>query len=185
MINIDNLLNFAESENENGKKNSEEVNLDENCDCHSLGSWNDGVQGNSASEVPSPRMSWADMAQEDDEFGEDEIGIGIDQNDESAVVGGIVLGENSGENRVVADKAVLPREQREYIRFMNVRRKKDFICMERINGKLVNIVEGLELHTGIFSAAEQKRIVGYVASLQEMGRKGELKGLHFSTFMLS
>ncbi|XP_058724971.1 RNA demethylase ALKBH9B-like [Vicia villosa] len=167
-----------ESENENRNKNSEEVNLDENCDCHSLGSWNDGVQENSASEVPSPRMSWADMAQEDDEFGEDEIGI--DRNDDNAVVGGVVLGENSGEDRVVADKAVLPREQREYIRFMNVRRKKDFICIERINGKLVNIVEGLELHTGIFSAAEQKRIVGYVASLQEMGRKGELKERTYS-----
>ena len=79
--------------------------------------------------------------------------------------------------KVVAEKPTLPREQREYIRFMNVRRKKDFICFERVNGKLVNILEGLELHTGIFSAAEQKRIVNYVASLQEMGRKGELKGL--------
>lgn len=168
-------LNFAESENRN--KNSEEVTGEDNCDCHSLGSWNDGVQGNLASEVPSPRMSWADMA---DELGEDEI----DRNDGETVGGGVVLGENSGENRVVADKAVLPREQREYIRFMNVRREKDFVCMEKINGKLVNIVDGLELHTGIFSAAEQKRIVGYVASLQEMGRKGELKGLHFSTLML-
>jgi hypothetical protein len=92
---------------------------------------------------------------------------------------GVVLGNNNiGENRVVvSDKATLPREQREYIRFMNVRRKKDFICFERVNGKLVNILEGLELHTGIFSAAEQKRIVDYVATLQEKGRKGELKGL--------
>ncbi|XP_061360945.1 RNA demethylase ALKBH9B-like [Gastrolobium bilobum] len=63
---------------------------------------------------------------------------------------------------------------------MNVRRKKDFICFERVHGKLVNILKGLELHMGIFSAAEQKRIVSYVASLQEMGRKGELKDRTFT-----
>ncbi|KAI5393613.1 RNA demethylase ALKBH9B [Lathyrus oleraceus] len=166
-------IRSIDPESENRNKNSEEVTGEDNCDCHSLGSWNDGVQGNLASEVPSPRMSWADMA---DELGEDEI----DRNDGETVGGGVVLGENSGENRVVADKAVLPREQREYIRFMNVRREKDFVCMEKINGKLVNIVDGLELHTGIFSAAEQKRIVGYVASLQEMGRKGELKDRTYS-----
>jgi len=55
---------------------------------------------------------------------------------------------------VVTEMPTLPREQREYVRFMNVRRKKDFICFERVNGKLVNILEGLELHTGIFSVAE-------------------------------
>lgn len=166
----------TQNQNENSKlEPSSEVNdedvVEDNCDCHSLGSWKDGVQPNSTSEAPSPRMSWADMAQEDDEFGEDD-----EQNDNN---GGVVVGNlnNSNNSRVVSDKAILPREQREYIRFMNVRRKKDFICFERVNGKLVNILEGLELHTGIFSAAEQKRIVEYVASLQEMGRKGELKGL--------
>lgn len=118
-------------------------------------------------ETPNPRMSWADMAQED-EFGEEEQELDK-------------LGANSDLSEVtsakVSEKPKLSREQREYIRFMNVRRKKDFICFERVNGKLVNILEGLELHTGIFSAAEQKRIVNFVASLQEMGRKGELKGL--------
>ncbi|MCH96178.1 hypothetical protein A2U01_0017161 [Trifolium medium] len=92
-----------ESQNQNGSSEVKDE-LEDNCECHSLGSWKDGVQGNSTLEAQSPRMSWADMVQEDDEF-------------------------------------------------------------------------GLELHTGIFSAAEQKRIVGYVASLQEKGRKGELKGL--------
>lgn len=67
-------------------------------------------------------------------------------------------------------------DQREYIRFMNVERKKDFICLERVKGKFVNILEGLELHKGIFSAAEQKRVVEHVYMLEEMGRKGELKG---------
>ncbi|KAL2583905.1 hypothetical protein AAZV13_14G099700 [Glycine max] len=114
------------------------------------------------------------MAQEDDEFGDEE---------DSNNGGNFAVGDSNAFShvaKVVAEKPTLPREQREYIRFMNVRRKKDFICFERVNGKLVNILEGLELHTGIFSAAEQKRIVNYVASLQEMGRKGELKEQTFS-----
>lgn len=122
-------------------------------------------------ETPSQRICWADMAQEDDEFGEEENS----NNGITVVVGD--SNDTSDVGTVVAEKPTLPREQREYIRFMNVRRKKDFICFERVNGKLVNILEGLELHTGIFSAAEQKRIVSYVASLQEMGKRGELKGL--------
>ena len=126
---------------------------------------------NSNVETPSQRISWADMAQEDDEFGDEE---------DSNNGGNFAVGDSNAFShvaKVVAEKPTLPREQREYIRFMNVRRKKDFICFERVHGKLVNILEGLELHTGIFSAAEQKRIVNYVASLQEMGKKGELKGL--------
>jgi hypothetical protein len=175
-------LNFvAESQNQNGNSEVKDDELEDNCECHSLGSWKDDVQGNSTLEAQSPRMSWADMVQEDDEFGEDEIDQTNNNNNKNNNNNnvGVVLGNNNiGENRVVvSDKATLPREQREYIRFMNVRRKKDFICFERVNGKLVNILEGLELHTGIFSAAEQKRIVDYVATLQEKGRKGELKGL--------
>ncbi|WJX16148.1 RNA demethylase alkbh9b [Trifolium repens] len=175
----------SQSQNGNSEVNSEvKDELEDNCECHSLGSWKDEVQGNSTLEAQSPRMSWADMVQEDDEFGEDEIDQTNNNNNKNNNNNnvGVVLGNNNiGENRVVvSDKATLPREQREYIRFMNVRRKKDFICFERVNGKLVNILEGLELHTGIFSAAEQKRIVDYVATLQEKGRKGELKDRTYS-----
>ncbi|KAK7261005.1 hypothetical protein RIF29_27308 [Crotalaria pallida] len=158
---------------------------DDNCDTHSLGSWKDGAEenslgswkdgaeANSSIDSPHPRMSWADMAQEDDEFGEEEH----ETNNDNVVVG---YSNFSDANKAVTEKPTLPREQREYIRFMNVRRKKDYICFERVNGKLVNILEGLELHTGIFSAAEQRRIVSYVAELQEMGRKGELKDRTYS-----
>ncbi|KAK7383420.1 hypothetical protein VNO78_29099 [Psophocarpus tetragonolobus] len=154
-----------------GSQNDTADDGDDNCDAHSLGSWKDGVEPNSAVETPAQRVSWADMAQEDDEFGEEENNNGHNNGDSNG---------SSDLAKVVSEKPTLPREQREYIRFMNVRRKKDFICFERVNGKLVNILEGLELHTGIFSAAEQKRIVGYVASLQEKGRKGELKERTFS-----
>lgn len=66
------------------------------------------------------------------------------------------------------------REQREHTRSINVKRKRDFVCLEKINGEIVNILEGLELHTEVFNAAEQKRIVDKVCELQEKGRKGEL-----------
>ncbi|KAL9330806.1 hypothetical protein ACSQ67_000416 [Phaseolus vulgaris] len=153
---------------------NEQIDAEDNCDAHSLGSWKDGAEVNTSVETPSQRICWADMAQEDDEFGEEENS----NNGVTVVVGD--SNDTSDVGTVVAEKPTLPREQREYIRFMNVRRKKDFICFERVNGKLVNILEGLELHTGIFSAAEQKRIVSYVASLQEMGKRGELKERTFS-----
>ncbi|ESQ30609.1 hypothetical protein EUTSA_v10012104mg, partial [Eutrema salsugineum] len=73
------------------------------------------------------------------------------------------------------EKHKLSREQREHIRAMNVKRKRDFVCLERVNGEMVNILEGLELHSDVFNAAEQKRIVDKVCELQEKGRKGELK----------
>ncbi|RLN12706.1 hypothetical protein C2845_PM09G02090 [Panicum miliaceum] len=81
-------------------------------------------------------------------------------------------GEEGGE--VGRPKVQLTRDQREQRRFKNVVRKKDFICLERVNGRLVNILEGLELHAGVFSSAEQRRIVECVYDLQERGRRGEL-----------
>ncbi|KAJ0228970.1 2-oxoglutarate [Hirschfeldia incana] len=67
------------------------------------------------------------------------------------------------------------REQREIIQVMNVKRKRDFLCLEKVNGEMVNILEGLELHTDVFNAAEQQTIVDKVCELQEKARKGELK----------
>ncbi|ERN08633.1 hypothetical protein AMTRI_Chr11g98830 [Amborella trichopoda] len=74
----------------------------------------------------------------------------------------------------------LSRDDRERIRLLQVGRKKDFVCVERVNGKMVNILQGLELHTRVFSAAEQNRIVDYVHSLQEMGRKNQLRERTYS-----
>ncbi|KAI3510352.1 hypothetical protein L1887_17276 [Cichorium endivia] len=52
---------------------------------------------------------------------------------------------------------------------------KDFIWLERVNGKIVNILDGLELHSGVFSSVEQNRIVDFVYELQEKGKNGKLK----------
>ncbi|KAF9608629.1 hypothetical protein IFM89_010114 [Coptis chinensis] len=56
-----------------------------------------------------------------------------------------------------------------------VGRKKDFECVERIKGRPVNVLQGLELHTRVFSDEEQKKIVDYVYDLQRMGHSGELR----------
>ncbi|KAI6671486.1 hypothetical protein NL676_006371 [Syzygium grande] len=163
--------NLGESEDDEGETNS-------------LGSWKDGAQGcfdstpeastsslareSPAVEGRSSHMSWADMAQEDELEEEDDQ----ESNKQSVDVNG-----STEELRVsaISEKPKLPREQREHIRFMNVKRKKDYICLERFEGKLVNILQGLELHTGVFSAAEQKRIIDYVYQLEDMGKRGELK----------
>ncbi|CAM8876982.1 unnamed protein product [Rhodiola kirilowii] len=169
---------------------------DDNCDSHSLGSWKDchpgdadgtSVEGGryqssaslmaSASEAADEtvetsgnRISWADMAQEEDEIGEEE-GKANNQ---------LSNGNHSKDFGSLRPKPELSREQRERIRFNNVMRKKDFICLERVDGKVINVLDGLELHLGIFSAAEQKRIVDYVYQLQEMGRNKQLRERTYS-----
>ncbi|KAL6993443.1 RNA demethylase alkbh9b [Sarracenia purpurea var. burkii] len=168
------------------------ADMNDTTDTNSLGSWKDEADawsepiaealrrrtyGLPAVTVASPRvrMSWADMAQEDElqEEEENEVdGQSIDGHDQPR--------EATAEAVEVRQKPGLSRDQREYIRFCNVKRKKDFICLERVNGRFVNILDGLELHTGVFSAAEQKRIVDFVHLLYEMGKKGELKERTFT-----
>ncbi|XP_024016619.1 uncharacterized protein LOC18026400 isoform X2 [Eutrema salsugineum] len=161
-------------------KSTRDLKIIGDCDNHSLGSWKEsGIAFGSLSEVlgsatpsrpaaaetASPRMSWADMSQEEDEFEEEE-----EEERESSRTG-----FDESPVKKTPEKPKLSRDQRESLRLRNVKRKKDFICLERVKGKIVNVVEGLELHTGVFSAVEQKRIVDQVYQLQEKGRKGELK----------
>lgn len=107
-------------------------------------------------------MSWADIAQQD------EIEKKMMKN-----MDGLVEEEKVEVNPT---KTMLSREDRERIRFKGVKRKKDFVCLERIGRRIVNILKGLELHTGVFSSAEQKRIVDFVYDLQKKGRNNELGG---------
>ncbi|CAI9780566.1 unnamed protein product [Fraxinus pennsylvanica] len=158
----------------------------DNTDTYSLGSWKDEADGLSepaadalstseTSTLLTPfaslkvKMSWADMAQEDELDMGEEIG--------SSTSVGVQEGTTLDDAK---PKSGLSREQREHIRFCNVRRKKNFISFERVNGKFVNILEGLELHKCVFSAAEQNRIVKYVEKLQEMGSNGKLKERTYS-----
>ena len=66
-------------------------------------------------------------------------------------------------------------EDKKQIRFSQVGRNKNYVHMEMINGKK-HIIEGVELHTRVFSREEQKNIVEYVYNLQSEGPKGILKG---------
>ncbi|KAL0926413.1 hypothetical protein M5K25_002644 [Dendrobium thyrsiflorum] len=56
-------------------------------------------------------------------------------------------------------------------RFCN---KKDYVCLERINTRLVNILDSLELHIGVFNSMEQKEIVQFIYDLQNRGRNNQL-----------
>ncbi|KAM7263376.1 hypothetical protein ACFE04_001059 [Oxalis oulophora] len=159
---------------------------DENCvDSNAIEGFDDdstaeAVQESTVLESVTPRRSWADMAQEDELLAEEEekeeLQRELNKREDCK-------GTSTGELRIPTtgnDKFVLSREHRERIRFLNVKRKKDYICLERVKGKFVNILEGLELHTSVFSAAEQKRIVDYIYTLEKMGRKGELKERTFT-----
>ncbi|RZC44669.1 hypothetical protein C5167_037608 [Papaver somniferum] len=66
-------------------------------------------------------------------------------------------------------------ESDEQVRLSQVGRKKDYTHFERVDGKQINVLRGLELHTKVFSAEEQKKIVDYVYKLQKMGQAGKLR----------
>ncbi|KAH7424405.1 hypothetical protein KP509_11G007300 [Ceratopteris richardii] len=65
-------------------------------------------------------------------------------------------------------------------RLSEIRRKKDFCFIDRINGKNVNILEGLELHRNVFNNVEQKELIDYVYQLQELGRNQKLRRRTYS-----
>ncbi|KAL2651753.1 hypothetical protein R1flu_019881 [Riccia fluitans] len=84
------------------------------------------------------------------------------------------------EMKEVKDPGPLSREIREELRFHAVRRKKDFQCIEWVRGTRMNVAAGLELHTGVFSTVEQKRLVQLVEEFQEKGRNRLLRERTYS-----
>ncbi|OMO75349.1 Oxoglutarate/iron-dependent dioxygenase [Corchorus capsularis] len=91
----------------------------------------------------------------------------------------ILLNDGFGGTSSAIDNG-LSEEQKEQIRFSQVGRKKDFVHMENINGRGTNVLKGLELHTQVFNAEEQKKIVECVYDLQRMGQKGQLRERTYS-----
>lgn len=71
----------------------------------------------------------------------------------------------------------LTEEWDERIRYSEVQCNKDFTYIERINGRDTNLLEGLELHSGVFNATEQSEIVDYIYRLQRRGQQGRLRGI--------
>lgn len=74
----------------------------------------------------------------------------------------------------------LSEEEKEHFRISRVDRKKDFVHIERIGGKPINVLQGLELHTQVFNAEEQKQIVECIYEFQRMGQKGMLRARTYS-----
>ncbi|GAA0139573.1 hypothetical protein LIER_35106 [Lithospermum erythrorhizon] len=167
-------------------------NMITNAENHSSGSWKDAVK-ETRSEVVSHastgdtfsssafngstslKMSSVDMDQEDD------LGADLESELSSHMGKGNFSSMGRSDTKEDKLKTQLLKEQREQLRFRNIKRKKDFVCFERVDGKRVNVLEGLELHNGIFSAAEQKRIVNFVEELQEMGENGKLRERTYTT----
>ena len=64
-----------------------------------------------------------------------------------------------------------------------LRRKTDFECWEsnrETKKRKVNTAAGLELHTGVLTPAEQRRLVTAIQRLEQAGRDGLLGGRTFS-----
>ncbi|XP_042519745.1 RNA demethylase ALKBH9B-like [Macadamia integrifolia] len=58
--------------------------------------------------------------------------------------------------------------------------RKDFEYIEMINGRPIDILSGLELHTIVFNEREQREIVDYVYELQRQGQEGRLRARTYS-----
>lgn len=71
-------------------------------------------------------------------------------------------------------------EQKERIGFAQIGRKKNFVHVEKINGKATNVLQGLELHTNVFNVDEQKKIVECVYDFQRRGQNGQLRGIYLN-----
>lgn len=71
----------------------------------------------------------------------------------------------------------LSEEKTERIRYSLVCSRKDFTFVERVNGRHINVLQGLELHTDVFNALEQRKIVEWIYRLQWRGQQGKLKGV--------
>lgn len=85
---------------------------------------------------------------------------------------------NDGPSRSVVNNDLS--EDQELIRFGQVGRRKDFVYYENTNGKEINVLKGLELHTNVFNPDEQKEIVEFVYTLQRMGQNRQLRARTYS-----
>ncbi|CAM6093455.1 unnamed protein product [Calypogeia fissa] len=88
--------------------------------------------------------------------------------------------QNGGQVESQSPAAKRTRLEQEARRMQSVVRKKDFKCIERIRGRPVNVVEGLELHEKVFNKVEMQKLIDMVYKFQEMGRNGLLRERTYS-----
>lgn len=63
-----------------------------------------------------------------------------------------------------------------------IRVSKNFVGNELVEGKMINIVEGLELYENIFDSSELSRLTLFTQKLKVAGRQRELRGQTFVVF---
>ncbi|KAK7328276.1 hypothetical protein VNO77_22379 [Canavalia gladiata] len=71
-------------------------------------------------------------------------------------------------------------EQKEHIRYSHVCSKTDFTFIQRVNGRDINVLHGLQLHTQVFNSVEQTKIVESIYRLQWRGKQGKLRDRTYS-----
>uniref|UniRef100_A0A7N0RG27 Fe2OG dioxygenase domain-containing protein n=1 Tax=Kalanchoe fedtschenkoi TaxID=63787 RepID=A0A7N0RG27_KALFE len=107
--------------------------------------------------------------------------LSVERNSSNGDTGsGMEFTLNDGLSLEIIGPEGMPDAQKERIRLSKVGRKKDFCHRERIDGRLINLVEGLELHTNVFNAEEQRKIVACVTSYQKLGQKNQLLARTYS-----
>lgn len=90
----------------------------------------------------------------------------------------LLLDDGVGEDSSLIDDGLS--EEEENARVSRMGWKDSFCCFERVDGRLTNVLEGLELYTRVFDVEEQKKIVEFVYKLQDKGRKNQLRGRTYS-----
>lgn len=96
--------------------------------------------------------------------------MGCKQSDFELLLNDGICGDSSIENGLSED-------EKEQIRYSRVHSEKDFTFIERVNGRYINVLQGLELHTGVFNDVEQRKIVEWIYRLQWRGQQGKLRGM--------
>ncbi|CAM6127182.1 unnamed protein product [Calypogeia fissa] len=61
-------------------------------------------------------------------------------------------------------------------RIANIKTTKGYSCMEQLDGKMVNTLDGLELHEKVFDKFESTRLINFVQDIRAAGKRGELGG---------
>lgn len=142
------------------------------------------------SESSKTRPSWGSMQTPESVLGRPKGGsfsmspapLNKSQSPSTHSTSATILNVGSLGSSMAVDKG-LSGEQKELIEFAKVERKKNFVHMERVNGRERNILQGLELHARVFNADEQKKIVDCVYDFQRKGQKGQLRGTYTIFFL--
>lgn len=122
------------------------------------------------------RASWSSKLTPEAVVAQRTLPVSVESN--KGTVSGVEFTLKDGLSLELIGLEGLLEEEKERIRLSKVGKKKDFCHRERVDGRFVNIVEGIELYTNVFNTEEQKKIVASVSSYQKLGQKNQLLGMY-------